>query len=130
MPSPELNFVMFYVSDLDASLSFFTDILGFERTTEWDGPGYRQLKGKGGITFGLILPAAANRGKPGDIEIYVGSDDIQATHEALISKGVAAGPVVEHPFGQISVLPAGPDGVKVVEWLPSALWLGQGMTES
>ena len=125
MPTPELNFVMFYVSDLDTSLNFFTNVLGFERTTEWDGPGYRQLKGKGGITFGLILPSVANRGKPGDIEIYVGSDDIQARCEALSSKGVTAGPVVEHPFGQISVLPAGADGVKVVEWSPSALWLGR-----
>ena len=113
MQTPSFDFVMIHVSDLDASLNFFTNVLGFERVTEGDGPGFRHLTGKGGIQFGL-MQADGQRGKPGDIEIYVKTDDINAMREAIIGKGVAAGPMMNRPFGQIVPLPTAPDGITVI----------------
>ncbi len=113
MQTPSFDFVMIHVSDLEASLNFFTNVLGFERIAEGDGPGFRQLTGKGGIEFGL-MQADGQRAKPGDIEIYVKTDDIHAMREAIIGKGVAAGPVMDRPFGQIVPLPTVPDGVRVI----------------
>jgi catechol 2,3-dioxygenase-like lactoylglutathione lyase family enzyme len=120
MQTPALNFVLIYVSDMDAAYHFFTNVLGFEPASEADrnSPGFRQLKSNGGVDFALILPTGEDRGKPGDIELYVKTDDIQATREALIGKGVAAGPVVDRPFGQVVPLPVVLDGVRVVAWLP------------
>lgn len=120
MQTPELNFVLIYVSDMDASYNFFTNILGFEPASESDStsPGFRQLKNNGGVDFALILPDDVDRGKPGEVELYFKTDDIQAMREAIISKGVSAGSVIDRPFGQVMPLPTVPDGVKVVAWLP------------
>ncbi len=120
MQNPELNFVLIYVSDMDASYNFFTNILGFEPASDADSksPGFRQLKSNGGVDFALILPGDLDPGKPGEVEIYIKTDDIHAMREAVVSKGVAAGPVMDRPFGQVVPLPGVPDGVKVVAWLP------------
>ncbi|PZS03800.1 MAG: hypothetical protein DLM69_02605, partial [Candidatus Chloroheliales bacterium] len=94
--------------------------LGFEPASEADrnSPGFRQMKSNGGVDFALIVPGDLDRGKPGDIDLYVKTDDIQAMREAILSKGVAAGPVMDRPFGQVVPLSNVPDGLRVVTWLP------------
>ncbi len=112
MQTPAFDFVVIYVSDLDAATDYFTNVLGFEHFVEGDGPGFRQMKGKGGIDFGLMLPNDA-RDKAGEIEIYVKTDDIQAMYAAISGKGIELAPIMDRPFGQIFLVPA-PDGLKVV----------------
>ncbi len=112
--------MLIYVSDIEASYNFFTNVLGFEPANEADrtSPGFRQLKNNGGVDFALIVPGELDPGKPGEIELYVKTDDINVMREELVSKGVAAGPVINRPFGQVVPLPSTPDEVKVVAWLP------------
>lgn len=104
-----LNFVVFYVSDIEASHDFFARTLGLTTLPEGDGPGFRQFAaGPGGSGFGL-LQASEQTPPPGAAEVYFGTDDIVALRDAWIANGATVAPIVQMPFGKICEVVT-PDG--------------------
>jgi catechol 2,3-dioxygenase-like lactoylglutathione lyase family enzyme len=102
--TPALNFVVFYVSDLKASLAYFTDILGFIRVPEQDAPAFHYLTGgENGIDFGLTQ-ASAETPASGSVELYIKTADLKRMHASVTSKGVEATPIEHRPFGSISTV--------------------------
>lgn len=98
---PGLNFLVFYVSDLDASLIYFSQKLGFSYDPEGDSPVFRQLKGApGSPEFGLVL-ASAHTPPAGMVEVYFKTADLAGLHRAITERGVEATPIMERPFGPI-----------------------------
>ena len=103
-----IDFVVYYVADLDESRRFFEEALGFNHHAEGDGPGFRQFTDGAGNGFGL---SQAGEGTPaaGEVRLYYKTADIAALRERWIGNGVAASPIVALPFGKITEI-ATPDG--------------------
>lgn len=110
--APALNYVLFYVADVEASEAFFTDTLGYTADPSQSGPNFRQLAPvPGGATIGL-LQADDQTPPAGQVDLYLGTPDIAALRAAWVARGVAAGPIVQMPFGTIFEV-ATPDGRKL-----------------
>jgi predicted enzyme related to lactoylglutathione lyase len=110
--APSLNFVLFYVADLDASAEYFANTLGFTLDAGQSVPNFRQFNaGPGGATIGL-LQAADQTPPPGEVELYLGTPDLAALREAWTARGAAATPIVQMPFGKIFEVKT-PDGRKL-----------------
>jgi predicted enzyme related to lactoylglutathione lyase len=104
-----LDFMVFYVSDLDESLSYFTAKLGFTYDPTQDTPIFRQLSdGGSGVGIGLVQ-AGEQTGAPGTIALYFKTADIGSLRAAITGKGVEATPIVQRPFGSIFTV-SSPDG--------------------
>ncbi|GCE07191.1 VOC family protein [Dictyobacter aurantiacus] len=98
---PVLDFVVFYVSDLEESCKYFTEALGFKANPEQSGPTFRGLIGnEQRIGFGLSL-VGENTPPAGTIELYFKPDDINELHTALTARGAGTTPIVQMPFGHI-----------------------------
>ena len=113
-----LDFVTFYVSDLNKSLAYFTDVLGFAHVPEESGPGFHFLTGEGGISFGLAL-AGEQTPPAGTSTLYVKVSDIKAQRAAIVGKGVEATPIEQRPFGAIFSVHT-PDGSPLTLFEPPA----------
>ncbi len=106
--SPALDFVLLYVSNMDDSLAYFTEKLGFTYIAEESGPGFSQLRSNGGIDFALLL-ATPETLPAGQVELYFKTTDLESLRGVWMAKGVAATPIAHRPFGSIfSVIT--PDG--------------------
>jgi predicted enzyme related to lactoylglutathione lyase len=110
--APKINFIVIYVSDLDAAYNHFTNTLGLESEPDQHGPVFRQLKGNQGVGLGLNL-ASDETPPAGTVELYFESDDLQALHTTLVGRGAATSEVMRRPFGSIFNVTA-PDDLKVV----------------
>ena len=106
-PTP-LDFVLFYVSDLKASLDYYTEQLGFDRVPAQDAPGFHYLTRGQGVDFGLSQASAQTRA-PGTVELYFKTGDASGLRAALTGKGVEATPIAHMPFGTIFTMYS-PDG--------------------
>ena len=97
---PVLDFVVFYVSDLDESFAYFTEKLGFTPTSR-NGEVFRGLSGnEEKIGFGLNL--AGNDTPPaGTIELYFKADHLEELHTTLTAKDAGTTSIVRMPFGSI-----------------------------
>jgi catechol 2,3-dioxygenase-like lactoylglutathione lyase family enzyme len=114
MPStPAIDFIVLYVSDLEASLAYFTQELGFGHDPAQNTPEFRNLvDGQRNIGFGLVQATEATP-KPGSVELYFKTDDLEGLRSSYISKGIEPTAIVHQPFGSIfSVQP--PDGLMVI----------------
>jgi catechol 2,3-dioxygenase-like lactoylglutathione lyase family enzyme len=119
MPSaPPLDFVLFYVSDLPSTSSYFTDKLGFDRIAEQEGPGFHYLTTGKGIDFGLSQ-ASGDTPAPGTIELYFKTADAAALRVTLAERGVEATPIAHRPFGTIFTVRS-PDGNMLTMLQPPA----------
>jgi predicted enzyme related to lactoylglutathione lyase len=99
--APALDFVVFYVSALDASASYFGDVLCFTRVPAEDGPGFHFFtSGTGGISFGL-MQAGAETPSAGTAELYINVADVSAARERVVGQQADATPIAERPFGSI-----------------------------
>ena len=87
--APPLDFVLFYVSDLPAASSYFTDKLGFARVAEQEGPGFHYLTSGKGVDFGLSQ-AGVETPAPGTVELYFKTAEIAALRATLTERGVEA----------------------------------------
>lgn len=91
------------VSDLKKSVSFYQDIVGFEKLGEW--PTYA-LFNVAGVTFGLQLK--------GQLEICLLVDDLNKAYQHLKDKGARfATEPKDQPWGGQAATFADPDGNKV-----------------
>jgi catechol 2,3-dioxygenase-like lactoylglutathione lyase family enzyme len=107
--TPVLDFVMLYVSNIEASLAYFTEKLGFTYIAEESSPTFSQLKSTGGgIDFALFL-ATPETPTPGHVELYFKTDDLESLREAWTAKGLEATPIYHRPFGSIFSVTS-PDG--------------------
>jgi catechol 2,3-dioxygenase-like lactoylglutathione lyase family enzyme len=102
MPTiPALDFVVFYVSNMDESFAYFTEKLGFDPTPGQDGPTFRQLtSNEEKIGFGLNL-ASEQTPPAGTIELYFKTDEIGELHTRLTAKNAGTTPIIQLPFGSI-----------------------------
>lgn len=74
----------FHVSDLDASLRYYTEVLGFaERFRFGDYAGVEY----GDVQIHLSGPAAMNKKQVGQGSIYIFCDDVDAYHAEIIARG-------------------------------------------
>ena len=114
-----INFVVFYVSDLKASLTYFTDTLGFAHVPEQDAPAFHFLTGgAGGIDFG-IAQAGPQTPPAGTAELYVKTNDLKGLRDAVIGRDVEATPIEQRPFGTIFTVHT-PDGYPLIMMEPPA----------
>ncbi|MBV9259530.1 MAG: VOC family protein [Ktedonobacteraceae bacterium] len=98
---PVLDFVVFYVSNLDESFAYFTEKLGFEPIPEQNGPVFRGLRGnEEKIGFGLNL-ASSDTPPAGTAELYFKADNLEELHTTLTAKNAGTTPIVHKPFGSI-----------------------------
>lgn len=108
--TPALGFVILYVSDLEASLKYFTQTVGLRHNPKADTPNFRGfISEEGGIPFGLALVSeevSPEVRRPGTIEIYFETDDVEGMHAALASKGVKPTEIAHRPFGSFFSIPA------------------------
>lgn len=98
---PALDFVVFYVSDLEASFVYFTEVLGFKETPGQKGEVFYGLTGnEEKIGFGLNL-ASADTPPAGTVELYFKTDNIEELHTTLTARNAGTTPIVRMPFGSI-----------------------------
>jgi catechol 2,3-dioxygenase-like lactoylglutathione lyase family enzyme len=113
----EVVYTSVFVSDQDAALDFYTDVLGFEKGAENATPGGPRFLAVGlpGQDFQLVLwPGTPGQAEslpshtPGAYTIETG--DIREAYEMLKSRGVEFDTeVLEYPWGYIAVF-QDPDG--------------------
>jgi len=113
-----LDFVVFYVSDLDRSLAYFTEVLGFAEVPEESGPGFKFLSGAGGISFGLSQ-VSEQTPPAGTYDLYIKVGDVQGAREQVVARRAEATPIAERPFGSIFTVHT-PDGVPLTLFQPPA----------
>ncbi|HZC78398.1 MAG TPA: VOC family protein, partial [Ktedonobacterales bacterium] len=87
-----LNFVVLYVSDIEASCRYFTETLGFASEPGQSAATFIFLRSQrgGGIDFGLQL-ASAETPPAGTAEVFLYLDtagDLEELRETLTAKGV------------------------------------------
>jgi predicted enzyme related to lactoylglutathione lyase len=110
--APALNFVIFYVADIDESARFFKETLGFTHLPGSDGQGFRQFDGgANGLGFGL-LQASAQTPPPGAVDLYLKAENLETLRASWVANGVVATPIVPMPFGPIFEVTT-PDGRKL-----------------
>lgn len=119
-----LMYVTMYVSDQDVALTFYTEVLGLEKRTDYPGPDGRFLTvGLPGDSLEMILwPGDQGHGlakpgsEPGTVPgpIILESDDLRKEFEALRARGVSfEGPEpMDYQFG-VRVTALDPDGNRI-----------------
>ncbi len=117
MSNLTLHFAVFYVSELEESLKFFTEKLGFEHDPAQDAPDFRGFKvSEGTLPFGLV-PSSQYTAGPGTIEVYFKTDDLEGEHSTLADKGVKTTDIMQKYFGSFFGVEA-PDGLRVTVLRP------------
>src|SRR5215831_16758501 len=110
--TPYVDFVLFYVSNLDESYTHFTQVLGFQPVPEGSGETFRQLRGASGPDLGL-LQASPETLPAGTIALYCKTPDFEELHSAITNKGVKTSEIMHMPFGTIFNV-TNPDGFNVI----------------
>jgi predicted enzyme related to lactoylglutathione lyase len=112
--APSLDFVVYYVADLDATSGFFKDVLGFSPAPEGDSPGFRQFVDGAGAGFGLAQ-ASEQTPAAGEMRLYYKTSDLAALREQWTASGTTLSPSVTLPFGKIFEVST-PDGHTLTAW--------------
>ena len=88
--------VMFAVTDQDAAIAFYTEILGFEKRMDMpfgDGDRWVEVALPGNETaIALVIPPEGQQAMPG--VVGVSTPDADAAHDALQEKGAEVGDVM------------------------------------
>lgn len=98
----------FQVSDVDASLKYFTEVLGFVKKFQFGD--YAGIE-YGDIQIHLSGPKATNKRQVGQGSIYVFCDDCDAYYQEVTSRGarVQAAPK-DYEYGMRDFVVEDPDG--------------------
>jgi len=98
----------FQVSDVEASLTFYTGIPGFsERFRFGDYAGIEH----GEVQIHLSGPGATNKRQTGQGSIYVFCDDVDAYHAELVAKGASSQAAPrDYDYGMRHFVIEDPDG--------------------
>ena len=109
------------VEDVDASLDFYRNALGFtvENRHDQQGKAIWAMIRHGDIALMLNCPDEADsstrRKRPsyGESLLYFYVPDAQAAHEELAERGYAPGPLEEQPYGVAEFTLRDPDGYEL-----------------
>jgi predicted enzyme related to lactoylglutathione lyase len=116
--TPALHFAIFYVSDMEESLKFFTEQLGLVHDPSQDAPDFRGFSvPAGSLPFGLT-PATKETPPAGTIEVYFRTDNLDGVHATLAKNGVKTTEIRTLYFGSIFGV-AAPDGLRVTMLRPA-----------
>ena len=98
----------FHVSDLAASLQFYTSLLGFaERFCFGDYAGVQH----GDVQIHLSGPKSTNKRSVGQGGIYIFCDDVDSYYSEVLSKGVKTqAPPKDYEYGMRDFVLEDPDG--------------------
>lgn len=112
-----------FVHDLEASLAFYTDVLGFAEREGTASGSYRPL-GRGDVRIALqdiaTLPPdhpVARNPVGGGIELVLEVDDVAAFHEEVRRRWPIADELAERPWGLMDFRVLDPDGYY---WRPTS----------
>ncbi|MGP3946071.1 MULTISPECIES: VOC family protein [Streptomyces] len=101
----EVGRVAVTVADQDRALDFYVGTLGFEKRADMPfGDGHRWIEvGPAGAPTGiaLVLPREGGQGPGYDTGIILTSEDIDADHATLRSRGVDTDPEVQRWGGPV-----------------------------
>ena len=116
MSKSALNFtfdaVFYYVTDMERSIEFYRDILGFRLVSR----DYVARFDLGGVLFELVPNPLGNVASGnGNARISLGVVDIYEGTRSLQARGVATGPVQEKPGGLLCFF-NDPDGNELCLW--------------
>lgn len=99
----QVRFVVLYVHDAAACRAFWIDKVGMvEKSSQQAGPFTIPLVGFADQAFGFqLVPLELMKDNPDGLDLATPSiafsvDDLDATHDALVARGVQASPVGEH----------------------------------
>jgi catechol 2,3-dioxygenase-like lactoylglutathione lyase family enzyme len=98
----------FHVANLDASLAFYTRILGFkERFRFGDYAGVEH----GEVQIHLSGPHSTNKRQMGQGGVYIFCDDVDAYHAEIVSRGAKPqAPPNDYEYGMRDFAVTDPDG--------------------
>jgi lactoylglutathione lyase len=104
--------VYYHVADMEKSIAFYRDILGFHLTSR----DYVARFDLGGVLFELV-PNPPDHALPGtgNARLSLGVTDIRQATRELKARGVATTPVKEEPGGLLSYF-NDPDGNELCLW--------------
>lgn len=104
--------VYYHVSDLEKSIAFYRDVLGFTLVSR----DYVARFDLDGVLFELV-PNPKGHSLPGDgnARLCLGMNDIRQATRELQAKGVATTPVEEKPGGLLAFF-KDPDGNEISLW--------------
>ena len=116
MPAPALKLtfdaVYYHVSNMEKSIAFYRDILGFRLTSR----DYVARFDIGGVLFELVPNPTGNViAGTGNARLSLGVTDIRQATRELQAKGVKTTPVKEEPGGLLSYF-KDPDGNELCLW--------------
>jgi RNA polymerase sigma factor (sigma-70 family) len=98
------------VNDIEASLDFYTNRLGFEKLWAWGEPPTFAAVARDGMRIYL---AAGDMGHAGTW-IYLTVTDVDALFQEISDRGLdGVEPPVDHPWGMREILVADPDGHRI-----------------
>lgn len=80
--------VIFPVSDLDKSIDFYTEKLGFEKTFEWGEPIYYAVVKRGGVGIHLTKRSDGIRPSKYHRALYVFVNDIDKVYDELRNQDI------------------------------------------
>lgn len=99
---------VFPVSDLDASLRYFIDVLGFSQDFRF-GP-YAGIK-RDDCCLHLSAPGNPNAGVPGTGAVYVFCDEVDGFFSQITERGAATdGAPKDYDYGMRDFIARDPDG--------------------
>ena len=112
---PAIGFVVFYVSDMEKSLAYFTEKLGFKLVPEQSGKIFSFLTGSDeNIGYGLNL-VGEDTPPAGTVELYFKTGNLETLHTSLTAKDAGTTPIVQFPFGSVFNVKT-PDKHALVMW--------------
>lgn len=121
----KLGYVITYVTNVEASLKFFSDAFGFEQRFLHESGTYGELNtgettlafaahelGDGNFPGGHVHADASE--KPLGMEVAIVTDDVRAAHDQAIRHGAKElSPPKQKPWGQTVSYVRAPDGVLI-----------------
>ncbi len=116
-----LEFIFLEVNNLEESLHFYGDELGFEidkHDPESEPPMVRLKAGSLKITLAQHLETMLRRGR--GVNFFIGVEDVDAYHQELISRGVDVYPPADEGWGGRFITLQDPDKYRFffVTWSP------------
>ena len=95
-----ISMTIMAVSNMDQSKAFYTEKLGFTTTKDFGAGGYRWVTvvpPGGGAS--ITLSTYFGNLKPGTMQLYLSTPDIQAAYNTLRSKGVKVTEIKDNLYG-------------------------------
>jgi catechol 2,3-dioxygenase-like lactoylglutathione lyase family enzyme len=112
---PAIGFVVFYVSDMEQSVAYFTEKLGFKPIPGQSGPIFRGLAGSDeNIGYGLNL-VSEDTPPAGTVELYFKTDNLEELYNSFSAKNAGTTSIMQFPFGSVFNVKT-PDKHALVMW--------------